>query len=178
MLLERPLDDPIPDLPLPPGVTVLPLRLADVPAYLAFRPDQAAAIIERRLGDGEWGFAAWRDGAIVMASWTSPQRARIDYLDWELALAPDEAYSYDLYTVPAFRGRGLASAARVSMLRDARERGCRRLFSALLPENTPGWRTPDTLGFRQIGWIGYVGPAPWRHRFCRVAGGARRLASA
>jgi len=168
MLLERRLDEPIVDLPLPVGLAVRQLDLEDLGAYCAFRPDQDPGVIRRRLAAGEWAFTAWESGRIVTAGWTSPRRAAIEYLGWEITLAPDEGYSYDLFTAPGFRGHGLAAAARIPALRHARDHGCRRLFSALLPENLPGWSTPAAIGFRAIGWIGYVGPRPLRYRFCRL----------
>ena len=168
MLLERRLDEPIVDLPLPAGLAVRQLDLEDLGAYCAFRPDQDPAAIRQRLAAGEWAFAGWESGRIVTAGWTSPRRAAIEYLGWETTLALDEGYSYDLYTASAFRGHGLAAAARVPALRHARDHGCRRLFSALLPENLPGWSTPAAIGFMAIGWIGYVGPRPLRYRFCRL----------
>jgi len=165
MLLEHRLDEPIVDLPLPAGLAVRQLDLEDLGAYCAFRPDQDPAAIRQRLAAGEWAFAAWEGGRIVTAGWTSPRRAAIEYLGGEMALAPDEGYSYDLFTASAFRGHGLAAAARIPALRHARDHGCRRLFSALLPENLPGWSTPAAIGFRAIGWIGYIGPRPLRYRF-------------
>jgi GNAT superfamily N-acetyltransferase len=177
MLLDRPLGQPIPDLPLPPGVSVRMLGVDDIPAYLAFRPGQDPVEIRRRILEGQWGFVAWQDGEIMTVSWTSPGHAPIEYLAWDLPLAPDEAYSYDLYTSPAFRGRRLASAIRIPALRYAREQGCRRLLAALLPENVAGWKTPSAIGFRHIGWIGYVGFGPLRRRFCTLASVAVPLAS-
>ena len=161
MLLERRLDEPIVDIALPPGIAVRQLDLDDVVTYRAFRPGADSDAVRRRLIEGEWAFAAWRGAAIVAVGWTAPGRAPIEYLDWTMPLASDEGYSYDLYTAPAFRGHGLASAARIPAMRFARAQGCRRLLSALLPENGAGWRTPATIGFRHIGWVGYVGPAPF-----------------
>jgi RimJ/RimL family protein N-acetyltransferase len=106
--------------------------------------------------------------------WTSRGRARVEYLGWDLALAPDEAYSYDLFTDPAFRGRRLAAAARVPLLRFARGHGCGRLLSTLLPENAAGHRAPQLLGFRPIGWLWYRGLGAARRYSCRVEPGARR----
>jgi GNAT superfamily N-acetyltransferase len=172
MLLERRLDEPIVELPLPDGIVVRRIEREHLDAYQAFRSGPDGAEGARRLDEGQWGFAAWYDGRIVGAGWTSSGRASIPYLDWELALAADEAYSHDVFTAPEFRGRGLAPAARIDLLRYARERGCRRILSALLPENTSGWRMPALIGFRPIGWIGYVGAGRRRRRFCHVEPGA------
>jgi len=51
MLLERRLDEPIVELPLPAGLTGRQLDLEDLPAYHALRPDQDPAVIRRRLAD-------------------------------------------------------------------------------------------------------------------------------
>jgi hypothetical protein len=47
-----------------------------------------------------------------------------------------------------------------------RERGYRRAIATLLPENASARNTPEAIGYRPIGWIGYVGIGPWRHQFC------------
>ena len=172
LLIERRLDQPIPDLPLPASIAMRLLGPDDIPAYLAFRPDQRAEEIAERLARGHWCLAAWRDGRVVSAAWGAPGRAPLEYLDWDLPLAPDEAYSYDLYTAPAARGRGMTPATRAPHLLLARDRGYRRLLATLLPENRRALRTPEQLGYRVIGRLGYVGVGRWRRRFCRLRPGA------
>lgn len=177
VLLERRLDEPIPDTPLPAGVEVRALGPADADAYAAFRPEQGAAELGRRLSEGQWCFAAWHGGRIISAAWGTRDRAWIDYLDRALILGPAEAYSYDLYTDPAYRRAGLTAPTRIPHLRDMRDRGYRRVLATLLPENIPAWGTPRSVGYRSIGWMGYVGLGPWRHHFCRMEPGGARPAS-
>ena len=87
-------------------------------------------------------------------------------------------YSYDLYTVPELRGRRITSPTRVPHLRYLREQGYRRSLATLGPLNRSAATLQDAIGYRPIGWIGYVGLGPWRRRFCRMMPGEEGLVSA
>jgi GNAT superfamily N-acetyltransferase len=173
VLTERRLAEPLPDLPVPAGLTVRRLTPDDVTAYAAFRPEQGRSECDRRLAEGQWCFATWRGAEIVSAAWGVGLWARIEYLEWKIQLGPDEVYSYDLYTAPDLRGSGLTAATRVPHLRYLREQGYRRALATLGPQNRPAATLQDAIGFRAIGWIGYVGLGPWRRSFCRMRPGAK-----
>jgi GNAT superfamily N-acetyltransferase len=169
VLTERRLGEPFPDLPLPGDLTVRRLTADDVGAYAAFRPEQGPSECDRRLAEGQWCFATWRGQEIVSAAWAVGGRAWIEYLELGVELGPDEVYSYDLYTVPELRGRRITSATRLPHLRYLRERGYRRALATLGPSRAAA-SLQDAIGFRPIGWIGYVGVGPWRCPFCRMRG--------
>jgi GNAT superfamily N-acetyltransferase len=166
-LLERPLDAPILDLPIPVGLAIARLRTDDLAAYRAFRPDQDRRVLERRWAKGDWCFASWLDGEIVGVVWAAAGRASIDYLDQPLWLDPTEVYTYDLYTAPVARGLGVTRASRAPHLRLLREQGYRRLLGTVSPENDRAWSVQESAGFKRIARIGYVGLGPWRRHFCR-----------
>jgi GNAT superfamily N-acetyltransferase len=178
MLLERQVAEPIVNISPPAGVEVRLLQPGDAEAYAAFRPDRGRAECARRLGEGQWCIAAWYRRRIVSAAWGAAGRAQIDYLDREIFLAPDEVYSYDLFTLPGFRGSGMTSATRIPHIELLRDRGYRRALATSAAHNEPARALQDRLGYRSIGWIGYVGLGPWRHHFCRVSPAARGLANA
>jgi GNAT superfamily N-acetyltransferase len=173
ILRERPLSQPFPDIAARVPVCVRLLAAGEIDAYMAFRPDQSIAEVRRRLDEGQQCFAVWHDRRIIHAAWAVTGRARIEYLSTEITLAPDEVYWYDVFTSPAFRGLGAAAARMIEMMRCFRDRGYRRLFAAILPENRSGLRLDEKAGWsRRIGVIGYVGLGPWRHVFCRIERGA------
>ena len=173
IVYERPLSQPFPDVSARVPVCVRVLAADEIDAYMAFRPDQSIAEVRRRLDEGKQCFAAWHDRRIIHATWAVTGRARIEYLSTEIALAPDEFYSYDAFTSPAFRGLGVAPARMLEMIRYFRDRGYRCQISALLPENRSGLRQGKKVGRRRhIGVIGYVGLGPWRHVFSRMERGA------
>ncbi len=172
ILRERPLSQPFPDLSARVPVCVSLLAAGEIDAYMAFRPDQSIAEVRRRLDEGQRCFAVWHDRRIIHAAWAVTGRARIEYLSTETTLAPDEVYWYDVFTSIAFRGLGASAARMLEMMRYFRDRGYRRLFGAILPENRPSWLLAENAGWSRIGVIGYVGLGPWRHVFCRIERGA------
>ena len=172
VLLERPLTQPFPDVSARVSVCVRLLAAGEIDACMVFRPDQSIAEIRRRLDEGQQCFAVWHDRRIIHAGWAVTGRARIEYLSTEIALAPDEVYSYDVFTSPAFRGLGVSPARLLETVRYFRDRDYRRLLSAILPENRSGLRQGEKVGWdRRIGVIGYLGLGPWRHVFCRIERG-------
>ena len=156
--LEDPRVAPVPDLP----VTIDLLRELDVPDYLRLRPGADVAEILGRLQRGLRCFIARYEGRIVHAGWVTTSHARVDYLDVEMPLAPGDAYQFESFTAPAFRGRGIA-AARVSAMADHLARdGQRRLIACVLPENTAALRVLEKAGYRAVGRIGALRCGPWR----------------
>jgi ribosomal protein S18 acetylase RimI-like enzyme len=169
VLMERLLAEPV--SPVTPGlpVTIGLLDKTEVDAYCGFRPGADPLDVRRRLEAGQWCFVARLEGRIVQAGWAVARRARIDYLDSEIDLAPDEVYIYGSYTAPDSRGRNLAPAQRTEAVRFFRDAGYRRLVAVVFPENRAGFRPLEKIGCRRFGVIGYVRIGPWRRDFCRVS---------
>ena len=177
VLLERMVNQPLPDVTAARPVRVSVLAEGEIGAYLALRPDQDRAEIRRRLEDGQRCFAVWHDRQIIHVTWAATGRATIEYLTREIALAPDEAYAYDGFTSRAFRGLGVAAVRSVEMIRYFRDRGYRRLLGLVHPENRSAFGPVERVGYRRIGVIGYIGLGPWRRAFCRMDRGASRPGS-
>ena len=167
-LLQRPLDEPIPEVRARIVLEIGLLARSEIPAYVALRPDATPAAIEARLDAGSWCFVARHEGRIVCARWAGRGRLPIDHLDTELPLAPDEACSFDLFTAPEQRGNGVSPAASAEMLRFLRAAGYRRVIVAITPENRASLRSVEKTGYRRFGVIGYVRLGSWRWRFCRL----------
>ena len=167
ILVERPLSEPVSNISPRVPVTVKVLAGSEIGAYMALRPQQHLAEIQRRLDEGHWCFAVWNDQRIIHVAWAAAQHAKIEYLSREMELAPDQVYVYDIFTAPAFRRSGAASIRSVEMMRYFRELGYQRLLGAVSPDDRSTFR--QTVGYRRIGVIGYVGLGPWRRAFCRSA---------
>jgi SAM-dependent methyltransferase/GNAT superfamily N-acetyltransferase len=172
VLMERPLDQPA--LPVSPRVPVAISLLGgdQVDEYCSFRPEADPAQMRQRLEAGQRCVVARHEGQIVHACWTTDREARIDYLDREIRLAPGEAYIYESFTSPDYRGQHIASARVAWVAQDFRDAGCRRLLAIIMPENRVAFRVPEKSGYRPIGLMGYVRLGPWRHDFCRLEQGA------
>jgi len=165
ILIERPLSEPVSNISPRVPVTVRVLADSEIGAYTALRPQQDPAQIRRRLDGGHWCFAVWNDQRIIHVAWAAVQHVKIEYLAWEMELAPDQVYVYDIFTAPAFRRSGAASIRSVEMMRYFRELGYQRLLGAVSPEDRSAFR--QNVGYRRIGVIGYIALGPWRRAFRR-----------
>lgn len=170
VLLERSLEQPLPEIPVPGSMRVTMLAASEIEAYMAFRPDQDASEIRRRLDQDHRCFAVWHEQRIIHAAWAATGRARIEYLSRDLALAPDEVYVYEAFTAPGFRGRNASPIRALALGEHFRSRGYRRIVTAVRPENTVGFRPLEKVGTLRVGVVGYVGVGRLRWHFCRRRG--------
>ncbi len=176
-LFELSLADTPPARPATVPVELRLLAPGDVAAHVALRPDVPPGEVLARLGRGERCFTAWHEGRLVSTTWAATGRVRIDYLDRDLALAPGDAYAYDAFTAPDYRGREIAGLCTASMQRALRAAGVRRLLAAHLPENRFVRGRTAKRPQRDLGVIGYVGLGPWRRHFLRERAGEWRRPS-
>ena len=170
ILLGRPLNQAVPEIPVPGSMRVAMLVEGEIGAYMAFRPDQDASEIHRRLDQDHRCFTVWHEQQIIHAAWVATGRARIEYLSRDLALAPDEVYVYEAFTAPAFRGRNASPVRALAMAEHFRSHGYRRVLTAVHPENKVGFRPLEKVGTRDVGVIGYVGVGRLRWHFCHRRG--------
>jgi SAM-dependent methyltransferase len=165
LVMERPLDKPLAEVPLRVPAIIKPLRGSDVGDYVAFRPDTDPAEVRRRLAAGHLCFVARCQGRIVHACWAATGLAWVDYLAREVRLAPDEVYHYDSFTVPELRGRNLSPARVTVAARHFRAAGYRRLVALVLPESGQARRPLEKAGYCVVGRIGYIRLGRWRWDF-------------
>jgi ribosomal protein S18 acetylase RimI-like enzyme len=167
ILLERSLLQPV-----NPPAQELALRFdilgeSQVNDFLAFRPEFPQAEVLKRLRAGNVCFTARDQGRLISAAWTTTERAWTDFLGCEIALGAGEAYLFDAFTHPAYRGQGVAPALCFNQLAHFRRAGLRRVVRATLPENTPALRAHVKCGFRPHALIGRMKIGPWQYSFQR-----------
>jgi SAM-dependent methyltransferase len=165
LVMERPLDEPLPDVPLRIPARIDLLTGADAAEYAAFRPDTDQAEIRRRLAAGHLCFVARHQGQIVHACWAVTGQAWVDYLQRELPLARDEVFHYDSFTAPEVRGCNLAPARVAVAARHFRAAGYHRLVALVVPESHRARRALEKAGYGVVGCVGYVGLGRWRRDF-------------
>ena len=165
LLVERPLDCPVadftPDLP----VDVAMLAQDEVDDYLVFRPGTTRREIAGRLRSGDMCFVARREGRIVAAAWVATHPVWVPFLGCRIDVTPDEAHIYDKFTLPAYRGHGIANAVRTYHLKHLRRAGLLRATGAVLPENVSSLRDDTKGGFRVYGVLGRIKLGPWQRVF-------------
>ncbi len=132
-------------------------------------PDQA----EARLTAGHRCFLAAEGEHTVAACWVSGSSVPLPYLGFDLPMATDEACTFETWTDPSVRGRGIGGALRVAVARQLAASKT-RLLAMLYPENRSGIRMVEKLGYRPIGRVIALGPASHRRCLIRVERGRRR----
>jgi GNAT superfamily N-acetyltransferase len=69
-----------------------------------------AAEMCKRLDLGRFCYAAWFEGRLAAYGWVSFNEELVGELDLRIRLLPGEAYIWDCFTLPEYRGRRLYSA--------------------------------------------------------------------
>ena len=173
-LMLRALDEPIPP-PAPKGSFAF-REMTDAlkPAYLEMLPSRRP-LIEARLAGGARCFLAMDGDRLAHGYWMGIERVRIDYMEGDLLLPPDSVYTYDSYSPPAHRGRGLAQAVGLHVLGVARAEGRRRAWCLPAVENAPGIRPVEAIGYRRVAEIHRFRLGPWKRRWTRRLGDVEPL---
>jgi len=167
--MQRTLDQPVPDPSVRVPVVVDLLKETEVDEYINFRPNANPSEIRSLLTRGDRCFVARHEGQVVHACWATTSYAWIDYLARRIQLAPDEAYTYDIFTLPAFRGQNIVSTVMsVHVIPYFRGAGFRRMITSVLPENKASIRGLRKAGYQPFGVMGCVKLGPWRRDFFRL----------
>lgn len=168
LLMIRPMDDTIPDLRLRLPVVFKELTEKDLPDYSRFRPKQCPDLIRAHLAHGDRYLAAWYEGRIVHAGRLTTGRGYVPYLRQNLILHPDDVYSHDSFTLPAYRGYGLAPARHIHFMRHYRQQGYRRATCLVAVENRAGLRVMQKLGYQAVGLYSCLRFGPWQYDWQRT----------
>jgi hypothetical protein len=132
------------------------LSPSDIGAYLALRPDTRKSEVERRLARGDRCFVSWADGRIVDVCWSATGSVYVPYLARFLHVPDGDIYSYDSYTLPAYRGRGLYMARNSYTARTNQAEGFRRSIALVAFENYSAWLILSRSGLRTLGAYHYL----------------------
>jgi hypothetical protein len=145
------------------------LQSDEIHEYLALYPGNDPDDIRRRLASGHTCFTARLNGQLIHVCWAATGHAWIAYLAREIQLAPDEVYSYELYTAPAFRGSNVTVIRSAYMQQTLHRAGYRRAFAVVMPENKTGYRAVEKAGYRPMGMLRTFWFCKWRCNFGRIA---------
>lgn len=119
-------------------------------AALSVRPHDVEDI-RRRFRRGDVGVGAFDRDALVAYTWCDLERfGSIGQKSSLRTLAHDEAYLYDAYSLPAYRGHGLVPYLRSEVYKLMDAAGRRRLYSVSLFFNRSARRFKAKLGARAV----------------------------
>ena len=176
VLVERDLTAPQPPMGALPGVELRRLTEDDVGAVVVLRPSLDAGAVCRRFDAGHIAIGAWDGDRLVSAVWFSLGEAWIPELDRRLELASGQAFGYDSFTAPDWRGRGVASYRSTFAARVLTTLGQHHAVGFIMVHNRSSRRSSLKSGYRPFGTIGRVRIGPWRRDFLRVEGRRRWVA--
>ena len=155
ILFAQGLDD-LPETCSPDDVSVTRLLPRELPmlAYLVSRRDLDA--FRALLAAGRIGVVAWRGGRAVGYAWMA-ERLGPDVTRCPIPLPEEAVYLWDLYVLPAERGRGIGSALATERLSIARGLGYQEGWRMIAPRNFASLRTLRAGGAtRIVGEIRFV----------------------
>ncbi len=127
--------------------------MPQIEEYLRIYCDVPRAGLEDRLAKGDRCFVARYEGRIVCVSWVARSEGLIQWIRYRYPVRPSEAYLYDSFTAPTFRGRAIAPALGVHVLERLGDEAVRRATVAMVTENVSNRRARAKLGFRVCGRI-------------------------
>lgn len=155
ILFAQGLDD-LPETCSPDDVSVTRLLPRELPmlAYLVSRRDLDA--FRALLAAGRIGVVAWRGGRAVGYAWMA-ERLGPDVTRCPIPLPEEAVYLWDLYVLPAERGRGVGSGLATERLSIARGLGYQEGWRMIAPRNFASLRTLRAGGAtRIVGEIRFV----------------------
>jgi len=148
-----------------------PLRPVDIPVLAALPGRQySERSLAGRMKSGEIAVGAWRGEDLAAFTWCNLKVCATPLHPF--SLEPDEAYLFDAYTVPRFRGGGLAPHIRRMMYTELASMGRTRLYSITESLNKPAIRFKEKLNAELLD-TGLVIEVWSRWRYVRRANGYR-----
>jgi RimJ/RimL family protein N-acetyltransferase len=121
--------------------------LAAVDEYFDGWFDKEHAI--RRLEAGHVLFAIKHKGRMIFFQWLEFQKVEIPFLELSFCIPDKTACMAYIYTVPEFRGKGVASKAKPLVLDYLRQCGYQRVFLEISPKNPISQRVNKKFGFKE-----------------------------
>ena len=135
---------------------------------LQFNPELTPEEARWRLALGHRCLVLKEADAWVHCLWVATRDAQMDYLGTEFVLATGEAYIYQTYTPPQYRGRGYATSASIGLGRLLLAEGYTRLIYCVQPDRAIAYPPLLRIGAKPVGYVGWVGVGRWRRVFRRA----------
>jgi RimJ/RimL family protein N-acetyltransferase len=148
--------------PRHPEIRVTALDAADVPALSASDRAMSREEVARRLEEGQRCTLGWWGRELAHHRWDSTSPVHLSYLGRVLRPGRGDQVVVGIYTVPAFRGRGIAGAVMMDASRRARAVGVSRLVWLAAWWNTRSLALAEQFASRVEGTVGY-----WALGACR-----------
>jgi hypothetical protein len=165
---ECDLRKPLPEKPAIPGIHVREAVLEDAALF------EDPSLFTQRLGQGYRCFMGIEETTSKLTNyrWISTSTAYFPELKRRLVLKPDEAYAFDLNTIPEFRKRGIDSYTRSFTYSYLRDSGFNRIYAYIHGDNVASL-TASRLFLKPIGRVWYI--QPWGFNPLMIGGRSERF---
>ena len=108
---------------------------------------------KERFEMGHICIVADKQGDFVHLTWVAFNEAYVSELKRRMRISSNSAYAYDIYTVPEYRGLGIAPKAMEKAFSYLYKGGIRKVYICILHNNFASLRAAHKEGFRKIGAI-------------------------
>jgi L-amino acid N-acyltransferase YncA len=124
-------------------------------AYLAFRPDFLNRdMVDNILSRGGVVLLVLKDDRIIAATTLVLEEYHLrGGFDLDFLFGPGQVYSCHVYVLPEFRKQGLNIFMTAYKLQYCRQRGYRRMFVAIYPDNKASLKMISRVGYEQYATI-------------------------
>jgi hypothetical protein len=166
LVTVKDLTGPLPSIVPSPGVSWRCLAAAEIPRLVTSSPTLTAAEVWQRVREGQECWVAWMGDIPAHWRWETCAETHLPYLRRTVRPLDGDLWTVDAYTHPTQRRRGLYTAATVTAMHRARERGRRRLIGLLATWNSPVRHIAEKKLQRSVvGTVGYWTVSGWRAPF-------------
>ena len=141
--------DARPVIEINPAYTFRELNEDDLPLIHALRPDMDIERYGRFLREGKRCFGLIDKGHLIAKMWIDFDHLNTFLMD--RPLNPDEAYLFDAFSNPDYRGQNLAPYLRLRCYDAARAENCQKIYSVTDFINTAARGFKAKLGAKQEG---------------------------
>jgi GNAT superfamily N-acetyltransferase len=139
----------------PPALDAFRLDLAteaDLALFVAARPERyTLPALTQRLGDGHLAFVGRVGESVAHLRWVFTRTVDVPYLRRRIVLDRGDVLLDEIYTMPAWRRKGVEGAVAVAMPRMLHEMGYRRILCAIASWNLAPQRVAAAHGYVRLG---------------------------
>jgi len=154
---------PLPEVPAHESLRWTGFTETQIDRVLAINPALSEAEIRRRLREGQECLLAWIGESLVHYRWDATASPYLPFLGKTFRLLQEDILAPDIFTHPAFRGRGIQTASSIMALHRARDLGLSRFITMPAWWNVPSLRVNlQKTGRSVAGTVGF-----WNAGLCR-----------
>jgi len=108
-----------------------------------------------RLQRGLRLFILKENSKMVYFLWMEQKNATIKGFSMPLQLPQDIVYNSGAYTLPDYRGKGIASKVKKEVFHSLKKEGVTKLLAVVMPENTRALRIDKKMGYKEYQTVTY-----------------------